>query len=366
MKVTFPLMGTIGPVMEDLCDRLGVAAVSPPPITNETVRIGAASSPEFACLPLKITAGNFIQALEAGADTIVMAGGTGPCRFGYYAQAQKKVLRDLGYDFDMIIIEPPLTSVRHFVCQFKRMAPGKSTWELWEIIRDTFAKGKIMDELAKTAMATRAFEREPGATSEAHRQGLELVRKAFTTAEVESAREEALKLFDAVKKDSGREPLRIGVVGEFYVAQEPFVNFDLEEFLGKKGAYVERSVYMTDWVNPSSENPVSGVDDHVVQKEAEDYLGHTVGGEGQATLGHIVRFAKEGFDGVVHLFPFTCMPEIIAKSIFPRITKDYDIPILSLVIDEQTGKAGVVTRLEAFLDLVRSKKQQRKSAAARA
>jgi len=66
-----------------------------------------AHSPEFACLPLKINIGNFIEALEKGADTIVMAGGVGPCRFGYYGQVQKEILKDLGYDFEMIILEPP-------------------------------------------------------------------------------------------------------------------------------------------------------------------------------------------------------------------------------------------------------------------
>ena len=55
--------------------------------------------------------------------------------------------------------------------------------------------------------------------------------------------------------------------------------------------------------------------------------------------------------------PFTCMPETIAKSILPQVSRDLGIPVLSLVIDEMTGRAGVATRLEAFTDLARFRRR---------
>ena len=39
--------------------------------------------------------------------------------------------------------------------------------------------------------------------------------------------------------------------------------------------------------------------------------------------------------------------------------ENVDIPILPLIMDEQTGKAGYLTRLEAFVDLMRRKKRKR-------
>ena len=35
-----------------------------------------------------------------------------------------------------------------------------------------------------------------------------------------------------------------------------------------------------------------------------------------------------------------------------------DVPILPLIMDEQTGKAGYLTRLEAFVDLMRRRKRK--------
>ena len=41
--------------------------------------------------------------------------------------------------------------------------------------------------------------------------------------------------------------------------------------------------------------------------------------------------------------------------------ENLDIPILPLIMDEQTGKAGYITRLEAFVDLMRRRKRKRKA-----
>jgi len=79
--------------------------VTPPLITKKTLELGVKYAPEYVCMPMKINLGNFIEALELGADTIVMGGGWGPCRFGYYAQIERDILQELGYDFQMIVLE---------------------------------------------------------------------------------------------------------------------------------------------------------------------------------------------------------------------------------------------------------------------
>ena len=52
------------------------------------------------------------------------------------------------------------------------------------------------------------------------------------------------------------------------------------------------------------------------------------------------------------------MPEIVAKSILPNVSKDYEFPIMTLIIDEMTGEAGYMTRLEAFIDLLKRKRRK--------
>lgn len=356
MKITFPHMGKMDMVLSDLFDRSGIDYVVPPKTTLKTLQFGVRYAPEFACLPLKITIGNFVEALDAGADTLLMAGGIGPCRFGYYAEIQKCVLRDAGYKFDMVVLEPPAAGLKPFVDTLKVLAPGKSIYEIWRLIKVAFRKARVLDELEKYVLKYRAYEVTRGATTKAYKRALEVMRPAVSDEEIEQAKREALGILEAVEKDMGRSCVKMGIIGEFYVLLEPFVNFDLEEYLGHMGISLERSVYLTDWISPSKENQVMGISDAVVAHAARPYLNHFVGGEGLPSVGHCVIYAKEGFDGALHLFPFTCMPDIIAKSILPQISKDFDFPTLSLVIDEQTGKAGVLTRIEAFIDLLASKK----------
>lgn len=108
MKITFPHMGNLYIAITGFLEELGVESVIPPKPSKAAINIGTTLSPESACLPLKVNIGDYIQALENGADTILMAGGVGPCRFGYYCEVQKEILKDAGYDFEMIVIEPQI------------------------------------------------------------------------------------------------------------------------------------------------------------------------------------------------------------------------------------------------------------------
>ena len=58
--------------------------------------------------------------------------------------------------------------------------------------------------------------------------------------------------------------------------------------------------------------------------------------------------------------PFSCMPEIVSQNILTKVSREEDIPVMTLVLDEQTGKAGYQTRIEAFIDLVKRKKMRQK------
>ncbi|MEW5706658.1 MAG: CoA protein activase [Actinomycetota bacterium] len=359
MKVTFPHMGTIDLVLSDLFDRTGLEYIIPPRTSERTLQLGLRYSPEFACLPLKITLGNFIEALEAGADTLLMAGGVGPCRFGYYAEVQKCILKEAGYDFDMIILEPPAMGWKLFIDTLRLLAPGKSIRQIWRIIKTGFRKARAIDELEKYVLKYRAYEVKRGDMTKAYKKALEIIKPAITDEEITEAREEAFSILEGVEKDLGRPCLKVGIIGEFYLLLEPFANFGIEEYLGNMGISLERSVYLSDWISPSSKNLIMGISDQEVAQAARPYLNHFVGGEGLPSVGHTVIYAKEGFDGVIHLFPFTCMPDTIAKSILPKVSRDYDIPVISFVIDEQTGRAGLITRLEAFIDLLASRRKQK-------
>ena len=69
-------------------------------------------------------------------------------------------------------------------------------------------------------------------------------------------------------------------------------------------------------------------------------------------------FNHKKVDAVLHITAFGCGPDsILNKLIELEAKKHRDIPFMTLMIDEQTGEAGMATRLEAFVDMVRRRKE---------
>jgi len=60
--------------------------------------------------------------------------------------------------------------------------------------------------------------------------------------------------------------------------------------------------------------------------------------------------------GLVHVAAFGCGPDSLTGDLIERRARAAQIPFLNLNIDEHTAETGALTRLEAFLDMVRWKK----------
>ncbi|MGI6037084.1 MAG: acyl-CoA dehydratase activase-related protein [Limnochordia bacterium] len=60
-------------------------------------------------------------------------------------------------------------------------------------------------------------------------------------------------------------------------------------------------------------------------------------------------------DGVIHLTAFSCGPDAMVSKLLELETKG-KIPFTTLTLDEHTGQAGIVTRVEAFLDMLTRKR----------
>jgi len=85
---------------------------------------------------------------------------------------------------------------------------------------------------------------------------------------------------------------------------------------------------------------------------SQEYLGYDVGAECNTSVGETISRAHEGYDGVVHLMPFACMPETTAAAVLKQVSKDYHIPVLTLTLDEQEVESRIQTLLEAFVDML--------------
>lgn len=366
MRVTFPHMGRSSVGIKTLLSELGLDVVVPPASTTRTLSMGVANAPEFACLPLKITLGNYIEALELGADMILMVGGSGPCRFGYYGQIQRAIISSLGYQTDFFIIEPPHGRFGEFARQLGALTGGRSWASIIAAFRLAWAKMAAIEELERRCYYLRPRLANPKELDRQLDQAVARIDAADGFAATSQERAVSLKRLNQLPTaHSPHRPLRVGLVGEIYTVLEPFANLEIGQTLGELGVEVEQSIYLTEWLGSNLFLTAIGLcsrHERQIRRAARPYLDHFIGGHGQDTVGQTVLYGRQGFDGVVHLLPFTCMPEITAQSILPKVSNEHDIPVLTLVLDEQSGKAGVRTRVEAFVDLMQHRRQQRGAA----
>lgn len=358
MKISFPHMGYSYLAFKWLVENMGHECIVPPEPSKRTLDLGVRYSPEFACIPFKILTGTYLEVAEQGAEMIITSGGMGPCRAGYYWVMHQYLLEELGKNIEVMAFEPPLCDLKDFWRKLHRLRKtgGITTREFIKVMKITWEKIKAIDDIEIRSHQVRPLEIHRGETTRRIWEALEYVDQANNIEEVLDAKNEGLKLINGTDMDTTRNPLKVGIIGEIYVVLEPAANHYMQIMLGEMGVETDRSIYLTSYTR---KNTIVNLEGDVFSM-ARPYLNEApIGGHGVNSIGETVLYAKHGFDGVVQLAPFACIPEIVAKSIVPSVSRDLDIPVLTLFIDEQTGKAGVQTRLEAFIDLLERKRERK-------
>ena len=71
-------------------------------------------------------------------------------------------------------------------------------------------------------------------------------------------------------------------------------------------------------------------------------------GEAALSVGKSVNWIEQGFDGIINVMPFTCMPGTIVTATSKRIREKYKVPWLNLAFDG-LEQGTTETRLEAFM-----------------
>lgn len=222
-----------------------------------------------------------------------------------------------------------------------------------EAARTLVSSLSLVDEIEQESLKLRPRELERGTASRLRAEALAGVQACQDRAEIQARKESILVPLHTAPRDDGRQVFRVGLLGDLYSISEPFVNMNLEQMLGYLGVEVDRWLWLSRSLRlPALERLRHRGEGQARVEEAARYLKRDVGGFAYASLKEAITFVQEGVDGLIHLAPFDCTPEIVAASVLPRLSRDHDVPLLALSFDEHSGEAGLVTRLEAFVDLL--------------
>ena len=360
--VAFPQMGNIRIPVAAVLKAMGANLLLPPENNKEALSLGTRHSVETACLPYKLNLGNYIQALENGANVLLMFSAPGTCRLGNYAIMAEAKLRELGYDFEMIIFDMYKGKFVEIVKKFSEATGNKSLSNAIKGVKLGLAKFDALDKIERKLFYIRPRETETGTAEKIYFNGRNAIDKAETTEEVRDALNNAMNRYKSVDINNLKEVLKVYLIGEFFVLLDPFTNMEIEKELGLLGVEVDRQIMLSDWTNqtliPKWLKKAESHRERAV-RTAKNYLTRSVGGECIESVGDAVFAAGNNIDGVVHLGPFNCVPEIVSQCILPNISQKENIPVISLLMDEHTGKAGMITRLEAFVDLIKRQKNEK-------
>jgi len=355
MRIGMPHMGNLYIPFKALFERLDVDYVIPPVNNQRTLSLGVKYSPEGLCIPFKLTLGNLIEAAELGADTLLMAGGSGICRLGYYAKTQEQILHDLGYNCEMILVGVSERKLFGLLGMIKRLSNHAPWSKIISAFRFGLAKLNALDKIERVVQRVRPVERIKGTANRLFTKAINAIDRASDYNTLKKVQVDYIGQLNHIDKDTQHKPLIVGITGEFYVLLEPFSNLDIESELGKLGVEVRRTTFVSEWTKFSLFlNPLGMNEKARIHKAALPYLKRDIGGDGWESVGEKVLHAKE-YDGLVHLAPFTCMPEIVAQNIMPKTREN--VPVLTILCDEQITKTGMLTRLEAFVDLLQRKRR---------
>lgn len=359
-KVSFPHMGTVSIAWAAALRIIGCEPYVEPYTSKKTLSLGTKHSPEAICLPYKLILGNFIEAIDGGTDYVAMITSPGCCRLGEYGKCIENALTDLGYKTKYI--EMQLYDGIKGMYNFLRAVSGKNNPFLFmRAIVVAITKAFMLDALENKLFYCRAREVNYGDSEKHYKKALKYIDENDTLHGLKKAKKQIEEEMNKVKLDNNRDILNVDITGEIYVVNDEFSNQNIERELGRMGVQVRRSLTLTGFLKDAIIPKIFRKEETHLQRAnrlAKPYLSRDIGGDSLECVSDVVYADNRGIDGIIHLSPFTCMPEIMSQNIFPTMREDKDIPILALILDEQTGRAGYITRIEAFVDLMRRRKRK--------
>ncbi|MDD4494396.1 MAG: acyl-CoA dehydratase activase-related protein [Eubacteriales bacterium] len=142
----------------------------------------------------------------------------------------------------------------------------------------------------------------------------------------------------------GKDTLKILLIGHPYNIYDSFVNMNIVEKLRQKGA----EVFTVDMF-----------EEKLLKDMAEVLNKRMFWNFGTLALGCTYQILEtENTDGIIYLMSFGCgIDAFVCNMAERRVRERSDIPYIVLTIDEHTGEAGIDTRIEAFIDLIRWRKR---------
>ena len=295
---------------------LGIEIILSNPTTKKTIAQGASLVVTETCLPIKVYVGHVIDLIEKGIKNI-------------FVPSIQSVAPKI-YNCSKIRGLPDL--IRNVV---------SGDFNMIEATYDMSGKNQNwFDFLVEIALQ---FDiKDTNKITQAQNAG-SIVQNNFNVMvqnglDFDEALKYAKKGQVIIPPKKEEKPINVALIGHGYNIYDRRACMDIARKLEKMDVRVYNAYQLTQEQLKGGMNCLDATLYWANQNEMTGCAGH--------------YFQDEKIDGVITITAFGCGPDSLMIEDIKRKAKRFSKPLLNLTIDEHTGEAGFITRLEAFCDML--------------
>ena len=312
------------PMWKTFFEHLGAEVVVSPPTTRKTLAEGAARVVADTCLPVKVFTGHIIS-LVGSCDCIFIPVVRSLKRKSYNCS------KFLGLPDMTRAVIPEAPAILEIEIDINR---GKR-----RLYQDIYKLGHhfYWNPLKVREAATAAWQTYVDYREQMCRHGLTPPQAIDNITGIAQAPETALDYTDLPQTT-------IGLIGHSYLLYDEHVNYQLIQRLQQYDAVVVTPEMLSGHATEAAVNKLVGKAYWTYEEEVVGAGGH---------------YLESGVDGIIGVMAFGCGPDSLMMDMVHRqATRQKTTPFMCLTLEEHTSETGVITRLEAFMDMINRRKQR--------
>ena len=315
------------PFWKKLLEELDVEIILSPPTNKKIVEEGVTHGFGELCIPVKIYYGQVLKLIRdhPDLDYIFVPRYVAEVKEAYFCPKFLSLP-------DVIKILPGVPKILNFEVNVKEFPIATSVIELGkELGKNQNQALNAYKEAQKYFDEYHKFLREGAPVNHALR--LVEYNRPFT-----------------IPKKKQKSDIKFLLLGHAYNIFDTFINLDFQKKLKDQGVEVltienlPESIFET----PVIVNPKGG--------RLRNYWKHEE--EIMQSIRYFLTKGRDEIDGVIFLISFACGPDSLISELIMRDMKVVGLAFLEVIMDEHSGEAGLLTRVESFVEMVRRKKKK--------
>ena len=300
---------------------LGIEIILSDQTTKKTLANGSAAVVSETCLPVKVFVGHVLNLLDKGVDKI-------------FVPSIQSIAPKI-YNCSKIRGLPDL--IRNVV---------KRDFQMIEATFDKSEKDQGLYKFLKETVAPFGITDEQR-IKKASKAGWKVYNnfKVMSTSGMnyKQALSYALQGKVFIQKETREYPISVALVSHNYNIYDEKVSMNVFDKLAKMDVKVYSANELT---NEQMDEGMNALGQNIYWANEHEMTG---------CAGHYLKDNK--IDGIITITAFGCGPDSLMVERITRKSKQFQKPLLNLTIDEHSGEAGFITRLEAFVDMLYRKKR---------